>query len=499
MVGLHFATTANGAEEAVELKKQHADWLDTRGIDPELATKFGLHTVQSGGRHWLAVPYSENGKVVNHKYRVTSEAHAYRMDEDAPLTLWNADILLDQSLASQPLIVTEGEWDALTIITAGKRRVVSVPNGAPRKSSDDQELEQGNRYAWFWRLEPLLRDVREVILCVDRDEAGQALAADLCRLFGPECCLFVQYPEGCKDAGDVAKLHDHQTLVRMLDAAKPYPIKGLFRLSEFPDMPELPEIAIGIPGLGGLINIVPQSLTVLTGYPGQGKTSLSMAIVANLLKQHVPVCLGTFETLPRPILQRRLRAAILNCGEFASIPIPEIRQADELMERYLSVIAQMVGEDDEMTLEDVLDRARVAVLRDNARVLILDPWNEIEHKRRGEESETEYVGRALRAIKTFMRQYQVAVWLVAHPAKPHEGNAAKVPGLLHISGSMNWANKPDYGVTCTRPNKETNEAVVYVTKVRMGYPGKEGQVRLAYDFRTSSYSEVTTPQKDMAA
>lgn len=482
-------------EEVVELKTPHREWLDNRRISPILAEKFGLHTISRDGAHWLAVPYLENGKTINHKYRVASDKRRQLMDEGAPLTLWNHDCLLDESLDSQPLIITEGEWDALTILTAGKRRVVSVPNGAVDKTHDDTELVEAKRFQWFWRCEPLLSKVKRVILAVDNDEPGKALAADLCRLFGPERCAFVTYPEGCKDANDVAMFHGHDALVEMLDAAKDYPIKGLFKLDDFPELGEMQVIPIGIPGLTDLINVIPESLTVLTGYPGQGKTSLTMAIVGHLLRHNVPVCIGTFETLPKPILQRRLRASIIGCQELA-IPKDKIPEADRLINDNLSIIAQMVREDSEMTLEDILDRARVAVLREGAKVLILDPWNEIEHKRNRDESETEYIGRAIRMLKQFMREYRVAVWIVAHPAKPGANLSKKhVPGLADISGSMNWANKPDYGVVCTRPDKESNVAVVYVTKVRMGYPGKEGKVSLAYDWRTASYSHVPSMEE----
>lgn len=478
----------------MELKSPHKDWLGNRAIDPTLAEKFGLHTIMRDGAHWLAVPYLENGRAVNHKYRVTSDKSRQMMDDGAPLTLWNHDALLDESLESQPLIVTEGEWDALAILTCGKRRVVSVPNGAPGRKSDDDQLVEGKRYQWFWRCEPLLAKVARVILAVDADEPGQALAADLCRLFGPERCSFVEYPHGCKDANDVVLAYGQDKLVEILDGAKPYPIKGLFRLSDFPELGPMQQIPIGVPGLSDLINVVPESLTVLTGYSGQGKTSLTMAIVGNLLRSGTPVCMGTFETLPKPILQRRLRAAIIGCSEF-SIPAAAIPDADRIIEQNLTIIAQMVGEDDEMTLEEILERARVSVLRDGAKLLVIDPWNEIEHKRRPDESETEYVGRAIRQIKWFMRQYQVAVWIVAHPAKPNANLSKKhIPGLLDISGSANWANKPDYGIVCTRPDKETNIAEIYVTKVRMGYPGKEGRVVLNYDWRYSAYFE---PQEVM--
>jgi twinkle protein len=213
-----------------------------------------------------------------------------------------------------------------------------------------------------------------------------------------------------------------------------------------------------------------------------------MAIVGHLVRHNVPVTIGTFETAARPILERKLRASIMQCGEF-TITAEQRREADELIYENVNVIAQMVGEDQEMSLEDVLDLARISVQRDGTKVLILDPWNEIEHKRRKDESETEYAGRAIRAIKAFARQYQVAVWVVAHPAKPGEGKRA-VPGLYSISGSANWANKPDYGVVFTR-NRQTNIAKVLVTKVRMGMPGREGDVDLEYDHRTSSYHLAT--------
>ena len=485
MDGQHSATTATGVMEAVELKKPHADWLDARGIDPALATKFGLHTVQQGGRHWLAAPYVEHGRIINHKYRVTSEDRAYRMDDDAPLTAWNHDVLLDESLANQPLIVTEGEWDALSILTAGKRRVVSVPNGAPGKVSDDDALTEGKRYQWFWRCEALLSKVKQVVLCVDNDEAGCALAADLCRLFGPERCLFVTYPDGCKDAGDVAKHYGHASLCQMLDEAKPYPIKGLYTVSDFPERGELVAWPTGIDALDPMMSIVPGTLTVFTGYANMGKSTVMNAVIGHLVRHNVPVCIASFETDVKPILRDHLRAAV------GRLPIHDARTKDmtaidAVIEDNVRIITQLVDEDEEMDLDFFLDLCRTAVMRDGVKFVLLDPWNELEHKRRRDETETDYISRALRAIKKFAKQYQVAFWIVAHPTKPTDGQA-KVPGLLNISGSANWANKADYGLTYHRARPDDNMAELRVTKVRMGLPGKKGSVKVSFDHLISSF------------
>ena len=162
---------------------------------------------------------------------------------------------------------------------------------------------------------------------------------------------------------------------------------------------------------------------------------------------------------------------------------------DLILQNNLRIISQAVDSDDEMTLENLLEYCRIAVIRDGCKMIVVDPWNEIEHKRGRDENETEYISRALRAIKRFAKQYDVAFWLVAHPTKPQEG-VKKVPGLYDISGSANWANKADYGLTYHRPNITENHAVLFVNKVRMGLPGRKGTATVTYDFRTSEFVKL---------
>jgi twinkle protein len=483
----------------VELKKPHAEWLNARGIDPALAEKFGLHTKQLGDRNWLAVPYIESGKPVNHKYRVISDKSAQMMDSGAPLTLCNFDVVTDPALSDQPLIIMEGEWDMLVTLTAGKRRVVSVPNGAPGRASEDQELEEGSRYAWFWRNQAALAQVRQVVLCVDSDEPGQALAADLCRLFGPERCLFVEYPELCKDANDVAMHYGHNRLVEMLDAAKPYPVKGLYSIDDFPEQPAYTTHSTGIAELDKLFQIVLRTFTVITGYAGQGKTSFLVFIIAGLIGRGVHVTLASFETDIKPILIRKLRAALLKTSEYHKHSPDEMKWADNIIRKHLAIIAHSpTDDDDSLSLDDVLELGKASVVRNGTRVFIIDPWNEIEHKRGANEQETDYTGRSIRSIKRFAKNYDVAAIMIAHPSKPWNGaGTPKMPGLYDISGSANWANKADYGVSFQIKSRENWTTTIAVTKVRMGLPGKMGKIDLIYSPDSSRYSNYE--MEDLAA
>jgi twinkle protein len=485
----------------VELKTPHRDWLDQRAIDPVLAEKFGLRTVRGQDADWLAVPYVERGETVNHKYRVPEEKQRQRMDKDAPLALCNHDCLLDQSLDQTPLIITEGEWDMLATLTAGKRRVVSVPNGAPLQSSDDQELTDGARYAWFWRHEALLGKVRQVILAVDGDEAGKALAADLCRLFGPERCLFVEYPQDCKDPNDVAKFYGHTALVEMLDAAKPYPVKGLYELDDFPEQPAYTCYPTGLAELDALFQVVPRTFTVLTGYAGQGKTSFLMWLIAGLIMRQVHVTVASFETDIKPVFLRKLRAALLKSAEYARHEPKELEWADGMIRRHLAFISHAPADDDDaLSIEDVLVLGRASVVRHGTRVLIVDPWNEVDHKRPDNETETDYTGRAIRMLKRFGKQNDVAVIVIAHPSKPFYGAGPKrMPGLYDISGSANWANKADYGLVFQIKSREYWTTTIAATKVRMGLPGKPGTTVIQFDPNTSSYAFAGIDEEGEAA
>lgn len=461
------------------LHERHKKWIDARGIDPELAEKFGLATERDAAGHWITVPYLEGGKVINRKWRMTNEKR-HHMDTGAPLLLWNSEALSHPGvLAGEPVVITEGEWDALIAIQSGAPHVVSVPNGAPSSTTD--KPEEAQRYAWVYRHLSQLERVRQFIIAADDDEAGQRLAHDLVSLLGADRCRWIKYPEGCKDLNDVALSFGHNEVLSIIAKARPYPIKGLFTIDEFPPRAPIQAITTGIPALDPMMSIVPGTLTVFTGYANIGKSTVLNSIVGHLIEHNIPVCMAPFET-DVPILLDGIRQAICRCGK-SELSRIDMRPVDQLIRDNITLIYQAVDADDEMDLDWFLDRGRAAVLQYGARVLILDPWNELEHKRRRDETETEYVGRSLRAIKRFARKFNVAVWIVAHPSKPMDGHNG-VPKLYQISGSAHWANKADYGLTYHRKDPSKNAAELHVTKVRMGLPGEKGKVNVMLDYWT---------------
>jgi len=126
------------------------------------------------------------------------------------------------------------------------------------------------------------------------------------------------------------------------------------------------------------------------------------------------------------------------------------------------------------------------------RGLVIDPYNEIEHRRPPNMTETEYVSQLLGKVKRFAQNHGVHVWIVAHPAKiRREGNSLPVPTLYDISGSANWANKADLGIVVHRdPETGPTRTDIYIRKVRFKSVGKIGAASLRWDRATGRYAEI---------
>jgi twinkle protein len=473
---------ATTADSPAALHSGHKTWFEKRGIPSELAEAMGISTRQDERGNWLVIPYRLDGKLVNRKYRLTKDK-LHEMDKGGRLCLWNAEALRSPHVENgASVIVTEGEFDALIAMHCGFSATVSVPNGAPAKAIDDPV--NSNRYAFLWESQSDLEKVAKFVLATDADEPGTLLAHDLASILGPERCSFVTYPDGCKDLNEVFLKHGAYGVNQLITEAKPFPVKGLYNMSDFPDAPPVQGMRTGIDCLDDKIEIVLGTLTIFTGYANMGKSTVMNTVLAHAVDRGVTCCVASFETAPKPILQDGIAKAMLGCSDHDFFQHKDRRAAYGAIDRHIKVISNALDEGLELDIDSFLETARVCVLRDGAKIIVLDPWNELEHKRNRDESLTEYVGRAIRRVKAFARRYNVAFWIVAHPTKPAKG-VNQMPSLYDVSDSANWSNKADYGLVYHREDKTVNEAALAVVKVRMGLPGHCGVERVKFDHRIS--------------
>lgn len=471
-------TTANGtAGPSRTLSAKHAAALEERGLDVEVAVRLGLHTAPGkfAGKDGLAIPMLREGRVINHKYRGPGKAFA--QDEGAPRSLWNEDVLRDVSLAQLPVLITEGEMDGLAgVQVAGDIvRVASVIDGA--SSSLDF-------FADIW---PLLDKVPRFILGGDADAPGQKLNAELARRLGPARCAWLEYPVG-KDLNDVLRAKGEAAARAVIETAKPYPIKGLYKLSDFPEMGELEVFDTGWPSLNSFLKLWVPELMLITGIPAHGKSKFALHLLCQQVERHgARPAIFSAEVPIKPHVRDELRR--FHGGESAT--------ADAWIEENFVFIGCDPREaEDEIDVPWLIEKASDAVIRYGINWFLIDPWNQVEH-RRNRESTEEYQERALRELNRFRRSFGCGVIVVAHPTKDVKGRDGKLrtPGLYDVSGSAHWYNAPDHGIVVDRPGLSSPEVKVMVKKSRFAKSGHVGEAWLRYDHESGRFASMLAPEK----
>ena len=498
--------------EVTGLPEKVLAWFKGRGIS-ELILKrnsigYGLAYIPGAGKEVTCIqfPYRRNGETVNVKYR-DGEKH-FAQVKDAEKIFYGLDDIQD----CQEIIITEGEIDKLSLEQAGFCNVLSVPDGAPEKVRDGViDPENDAKFSYIWNCRDELAGAEKIILAADNDVPGRALTEELARRLGRERCWRVTWPSindaPRKDANEVLVFDGPEVLREVIDSAKPYPIKSLHDIDAFESetlalYEHGPQRALstGWLALDPYMKIREGELSVVTGLTGVGKSEFIDALMINLATQYgwrFAVC--SFENPPPEHISK---LAEKHLGQpFWGGPTPRMGEHDLRMAmQWLREHFYFIRADDEApTIDWILETARAAVMRHGIRGLVIDPYNEIEHKRPQGMNETEYVSQILGKAKRFAQAHGCHVWFVAHPAKMYRDKNSKipVPSLYDISGSANWANKADIGVVVHRDWREGSNAVeIYVKKVRFKSVGKTGVVSLDYDRATGRYLEINpeTPQ-----
>lgn len=475
--------------------------FEHRRINPETAAKYHVYTGRAEREYGpvtpdpngnvIVFPFIDGGRDVGEKYRAKDKQFWQR--KGGRRTFWNADVLDDPALheGRAALIITEGEIDALSAIDCGFPFTVSVPDGAspvPKgKAPEDLEpldLSQDgeSKFEFMWNNRDRLKKIKRYVLAVDNDGPGQRLAAELKRRLLAAKCSFVTYPEGCKDLNDVLRKHGPERVSAVINGAQPYPVRGVYRLKDYPEQGELEKYQVGFAGWQHKLRVFPGEFIVVSGIPGHGKSSWVMNLVSNLASQYnwtAAICSPEMPTVPQ--MRDKLRRLWIGRKPILGEPA-ELKRADDWIGRrfvFIDIDPTGTGDNDEpFDLDWVIERATDAVMRDGIRILVIDPWNEIEHARGRNENSADYISRGIRALKRFAGLYGVIVIVVAHPTKEvgRDGKHRLVT-LYDIEGAAAWFNKADHGIVVER--KEF-ESVVHVQKVRFEETGTKGSYSMKY-------------------
>lgn len=140
------------------------------------------------------------------------------------------------------------------------------------------------------------------------------------------------------------------------------------------------------------------------------------------------------------------------------------------------------------TMGNILDKARSLVRKKGIKALVIDPYNRVESEQDYRQSETQHISKVLDQLTNFAQQNDVLVFLMAHPTKMPKNPDGKfqVPTLYDISGSANFYNKADFGITVHR-DKEFGWTEIHVQKVKYRHLGQGGIAKFKYNLFNSRY------------
>ena len=436
----------------------------------------------------IQAPFYKGGQCVAIKFR-TLEKKFWQSKNPEPC-LYRFDDLNNET----PLVICEGEIDALSFCQVGIKNATSVPNGAPALTAKNYEREFG----YLASAMDLIEKCGKVVLAVDNDEPGKKLEQELARRIGVEKCWRVVWPEGCKDANDVLVRLGAAALKDCLNGARAYPVEGIYTSFDIEDLifhlydrGEQRGASTGWPLLDPFYTIKPGQMTIITGIPGSGKSAWLDALLVNLAINH-SWTFAMFSPENWPI--ERHAESLLE--KLCKRPFHgRSRMPREMLKEMIGAINErfffIMPEDDKMTVDAILEKARVTIFRHGVKGLAIDPWNELTHVY-GKLTETQYISETLAKIRRFARRNDCHIWIVAHPqklVKDHKTGRYKTPTMYEISGGANWRNKADVGICVHRPDMGNGITEIYIQKVRFREVGKLGGVRFRYARETGNYSD----------
>ena len=484
-----------------ELSENTISWLKKRGVSESTAREANLKSAT----HYIAslkenvecvvFPYMNQGVMYAAKIRSISEKGF--SCHGAPASFFNAESIV----SGDDLFICEGEMDALSFIEAGFESVVSVPNGAVMKVVDGRiDPQDDNKFRFLWDAKKKIDSANRVIIATDADGAGQAMAEEIARRIGKDKCWKIEFPDGCKDANDVLVKKGKAAFERMCAGVVPWPVAGLYDASHFYD--QLDEIydngmgkgaSTGYQSVDEYYSIVEGQLTVVTGHPSSGKSEFIDQIMVNLAEEKgwkFAVC--SFENEPRLHIAKLISKYLSKpffTGVTPRMSKEELETGKLFVKEHFSFLYQNDGS--MATIEGIVERLKIAVMRHGVRGAIIDPYNYIQ--KNGDISETDWISEMLTQLRVFAQSHGIHLWFVAHPTKMMRDANGKVPAPkgYDISGSAAWFAKADIGLSVHRPDPvKSAVSEVHIWKCRFSWIGKQGVAELFFNPVTSRYSEA---------
>jgi len=387
----------------IPLSEKYISWIRGRGISDQVIRDCKI--AEADGAMFFP-HFDKKGSLITQKFTKPADDGRGRVEwiagKTSPMSAWG----IEKIDHSQPVIITEGEFDRMAVMTAGYYNTISIPAGT------------SNMY-WLGEDYETLSQVKSFIIWMDFDNPGTVSRYKIADFLGYDRCKFIECDY--KDANKALIEAGSNYVIEQLKNAKQIHIKRVTYLSEVEDgEPWEKREKLALTRLRPLNEMLGGGLpfpgiTILSGYRGSGKTTLIYTIAANAVENDYNVFCYSGET-DAPIFKHDFLRTI--AGENG---IVEYSASDEIKEQFKEkhqkkIIINTTPEAYESN--EFLELIENAVRRYNTRVFIVDNLMKIKFSGNHSlsevlEAQEDFVSK----IDVMCRKYGLQVILVQHPKK----------------------------------------------------------------------------------
>ena len=473
-------------------KTKHTKFLDDyfigRSISRQTYEHFCVHTKDN---YWIDMPYNpHNNRCDNIKSRTKDKQ--FKQTANAKKSLYNYAAVKD----SESVIFVEGEIDVLSLWEVGCRNATTLPDGAPAQANFK---ENDKRFSCL-QTHPLNR-AKKIILFVDNDGAGENLNKELLHRFGKDKCWYVEVPKDCKDANDVLCKHGAALLKNIVDKAKPYPVDGLYTVGNYTSQVidlfngnYTKPIEIGYPSIDKIYKVLKGTFHVWTGIPNHGKSTVLDQFLVNIARRH-GWKFAMFSPEHSTSMHIRRLVQIVSEKPFdkgfdGRMSTDELHNALDWVKEHFYFIETR---EHIPNIQKILEIAKQSCLKFGINGIVIDPYNEVDARRKGNYREDEHIRDFISNCKKFARTHDCTVWVVAHPTKMQkESDGGYAPPTAYdIAGASHWHNQSDAVITVHRDFDDDSINII-TRKIReQGLYGQIGECKLNYNHKKRIFEERT--------
>lgn len=447
-----------------------------RGFSEEVIGEFKLGFKELDGQPVIVIPFFDKTDACvglkYYYYKHPNNKSKMRFEKGSKIQAYN----LNKIDTSKDLIVTEGEFDAITAWQYGHKNVVSIPNGANGINGWTKEIEGVNKY----------------IVCFDNDIAGQEGANKFAEVMGKAKCYRV-FPR-LKDLNEYLQCGLEKTEVDKLFAApKPMFEAPITEISQYLESTveylKHPETNKGWSTgwksldyyMGGIRE---KEVTVTSGITGHGKTTFALALISNLIKQDANSLLISPEMPEQDLLLNlarnhyRKQITEKDVSDFI-----KFTKSIQNRVQIANVYNQWTGKSGERTIDRIFDLIDHSVRHYKTKFILIDHLRFFLNPSE-QESERFCIDQFMQKCVHTAINSGCHIWLVVQP-KNLPANQKKIT-LMDLKGSSNIGQDAHNVVLVHRYADPKKEKWVEIDVAKNRKFGLCGSIPLEFDLKSMS-------------